>query len=104
NTALSAAATGTFTVDSLTVESGSSFTHTGSSTGSVFWKGDLSAAGSGNVSITPGSGGIPVSGGKLQTIGGGGTGTVPFAGASTVASGTTLATSRTLTFTTGSLT
>ena len=104
NTALSAAGTGDFAVDTLTVESGSSFTHTGSSTAKVTILGDLLSAGTGAIGITPGSGNIQLSGGKLQTIAGGGSGTVTFGGSAVIAAGTTLAASRTLTFSTGGMT
>ncbi len=104
NTALSGAGTLNFVVDTLNVEAGSSFTHTGSGTGVATILGDVLAAGTGGVSITPGSGGIQLSGGKLQTFAGGGTGAITFGGNATIGSGTTLAISRTLTFSTGTMT
>jgi uncharacterized repeat protein (TIGR02543 family) len=97
--ALTGSGTGTFQLDTLFVESGSSFTHTGSGSGSVILRGDINTAGTGAVSFTSGSGGIQLNGGTVQTIGiGGGTGTITFASPATVASGTTAALTRTLTF------
>ncbi len=98
NTALNGTGASDFQFQTLTVESGSSFTHSGSSAATVTIRGDISSAGIGNVSLTSGTGGIQVIGGTTQTFGGGGgSGSITFASAVTVASGTTLAAARTLT-------
>ncbi|MDT7541848.1 MAG: hypothetical protein QOE33_1752 [Acidobacteriota bacterium] len=100
NIALSGAATSNFQFQTLDVASGSSFTHTGSGTAQVTITGDITTAGTGNVSITSGSGGIQVNSGVTQIFGGGGgSGTITLVtGPVTVASGTTLAVARNVTF------
>ena len=71
------ATTGTLQMQSLTVESGSSFTFGGSSSSGVVITGDISSEGAANISITSGSGGIQLNGGTTQTIGAGaGTGSI----------------------------
>ena len=105
NAAVTGSGTGNFQLQTLNVEAGSSFTHTGSGTASVTVTGDIQSAGSGNLALTAGSGGIVFAGGVTQTVGGGGgTGTITFGSSATVNAGTTLALSRALTFTAGSLT
>jgi hypothetical protein len=94
--ALASSGSGDFAFHNLAVEAGSSFTHTGSGGAAVTLSGDISAAGSGNVSFTAGTGGIQCIGGA-QTFAGGGTGTITFGSSATIASNATLATARTLT-------
>jgi uncharacterized repeat protein (TIGR02543 family) len=103
--ALSASGSGNFAFRTLNVESGSSFTHTGSSTATVTITGDITTAGSGSVAITGGSGLIQLNSGALQTIGGGGgTGTITFTGGAVTALGTTVAVSRNLVMSSGAMT
>lgn len=110
NTTISGSGGSSFQFQTLTVNSGSMFTHAGSGTAAVTIKGDLTSAGSGNISITSGSGGININGGTTQTFGGGGgSGTITLnAGAAanpiTVGSATTVNLARDLNAAIGTLT
>src|SRR5205814_4687394 len=105
NTALSTSGTGNLQFQTLVLEAGSSFTRTGSSTASITVTGNVQSAGTGNIALTAGSGGIVLGGSGVQTVGvGGGTGTITFSGNTTVNSAVTLALSRPLTLSAGSLT
>ena len=105
NVALTTSGSGNFQVDTLVVESGSSFSRTQTSTSTITLRGDISSAGTGAVTLTPGTGGLQINGGVVQNIGiGGGTGAITFGGNATIASGTTVAVSRTLTFSSGTMT
>ena len=104
NISVSSSGANNFQFQTLNIESGSSFTHTGSSAASIIVKGDILVAGTGNLMLNSGTGGVQVNGGITQTVGGGGTGTITFGGNATVASGTTLQVNRTLTSSAGGLT
>jgi hypothetical protein len=110
NTTISGSGGSSFQFQTLTVNSGSMFTHAGSGTAAVTIKGDLTSAGSGNISITSGSGGININGGTTQIFGGGGgSGTITLnAGAApnpiTVGSTTTVNLARDLNAAIGTLT
>jgi peptidase C25-like protein len=110
NTAVSGTGSANFQIQTLTVNSGSSFTHTASGTAQVTITGDITSAGAGNISITSGSGGIVFNSGGSQTIGsGGGTGTITLSALAagnpiTISSGTTLTLARSLNAATGTLT
>jgi uncharacterized repeat protein (TIGR02543 family) len=104
NVALSGSGNSSFQFQNLLVESGSSFTHTGSGGATVTVTGNISSAGTGNISITAGSGGIQLNSGAVQTIGGGGgTGTITFGSNATIGSTTTVAVARTLAFSAGAM-
>ncbi len=103
--ALNNTGTSNFQFQNLTVEAGSSFTHAGSSTAAVTILGNISSAGTGNVSITAGSGGIIINSGSILTFGGGGgTGILTFGSSATIGSGTTVYLSRDVTVAAGTLT
>jgi uncharacterized repeat protein (TIGR02543 family) len=104
NISVSSSGANSFQFQTLNIESGSSFTHTGSSASSIIVKGDILVAGTGNLMLNSGTGGVQVNGGITQTVGGGGTGTVTFGGNATVASGTTLQVNRALTSSGGGIT
>jgi hypothetical protein len=109
NTTISGSGGSSFQFQTLTVNSGSMFTHAGSGTAAVTIKGDLTSAGSGNISITSGSGGININGATQTFGGGGGSGTIMLnAGAAanpiTVGSATTVNLVRDLNAAIGTLT
>ncbi|HYE64248.1 MAG TPA: Calx-beta domain-containing protein, partial [Pyrinomonadaceae bacterium] len=86
---------GDFQFQTLSIEAGSSFTHSGSGAATVTIKGDLNAAGTGNISIAAGAGGIQINSGSAQTFGGGGgSGSIAFNSPATIGSGTTVNLSR----------
>ncbi len=105
NSALSASGTGNLKFGTLVVESGSSFSFTGSSANSITVTGDVQSAGTGGVTLTAGSGHVVFAGAGTQTVGGGGgTGAITINGGATVNATSTLALSRALTVASGTLT
>src|SRR5439155_1380833 len=70
STALTASGTGTFQFQTLLVNTGSSFTFSGSSAAAVKITGNITSSGSGNVALTSGTGGIAFIGGSVETAGG----------------------------------
>lgn len=104
-TTVSGSGQGNFQFQALLVKAGSSFSHSASSSATVTITGGLSSEGVGNIALGSGTGGIRFTGTGTQVVGGGGgSGGISLIGNVTVASGATLALSRTIGVASGSMT
>jgi hypothetical protein len=95
---LSGTGNGNLTFQTLTVNPGNAFSHSGSGVGRITILGEIIQSSSNNITLVSGSGGIMFAQAGTQAIGGSGTGSVTLSSAATVQSSTTLALSRTLSF------